>query len=68
MDIELIRNDPDRVRRSQRARYASETLVDLVIALDEVWRKGKSSALQRPPAPASALQCEWHMRNTRAQT
>ncbi|KJE92749.1 seryl-tRNA synthetase [Capsaspora owczarzaki ATCC 30864] len=42
LDIELFRvnkgGNPDKVRESQRRRYADITLVDQVIALDEKWR------------------------------
>ncbi|KAL2609023.1 hypothetical protein R1flu_027596 [Riccia fluitans] len=43
LDILLFReekgNDPERIRESQRRRYASVELVDEVIALDKAWRK-----------------------------
>lgn len=43
IDINLLRKekggDPDAVRKSQKERYADETLVDQVIEIDEMWRK-----------------------------
>jgi seryl-tRNA synthetase len=43
IDINLLRKekggDPDKVRQSQRDRFADETLVDQVIEIDENWRK-----------------------------
>ena len=43
IDINLLRKekggDPDQVKKSQRERFADETLVDQVIDLDELWRK-----------------------------
>jgi len=39
MDIDLLREQPEKVRDSQRRRYASETLVDVVLALDKTWRE-----------------------------
>ncbi|KAL3677180.1 hypothetical protein R1sor_027128 [Riccia sorocarpa] len=43
LDILLFReekgNDPERIRESQRRRYASVELVDEVIALDKAWRE-----------------------------
>ncbi|BBN20049.1 seryl-tRNA synthetase [Marchantia polymorpha subsp. ruderalis] len=41
LDIQLFRqdkNDPERIRESQRRRFASVELVDEVIALDKAWR------------------------------
>ncbi len=35
IDLRLLRNDPDRVRASQRARGADESLVDALLAADE---------------------------------
>eukprot|EP01105_Mastigella_eilhardi_P026426 TRINITY_DN7653_c0_g1_i1.p1 TRINITY_DN7653_c0_g1~~TRINITY_DN7653_c0_g1_i1.p1 ORF type:complete len:457 (-),score=183.10 TRINITY_DN7653_c0_g1_i1:469-1839(-) len=47
LDILLFRKseggDPEVVRASQRARFASVELVDEVIALDELWRKTRFS-------------------------
>ena len=44
IDINLLREkdkngNPDAVRKSQKDRFADETLVDQVIDLDEQWRK-----------------------------
>ena len=39
IDIKLLRTKPDVVRKSQRDRFADETLVDQVLDLDEQWRK-----------------------------
>mmetsp|Transcript_17801 Transcript_17801/g.30173 ORF Transcript_17801/g.30173 Transcript_17801/m.30173 type:complete len:94 (-) Transcript_17801:1247-1528(-) len=43
IDINLLRKekggDPELVRKSQRERFADETLVDQVIELDDAWRK-----------------------------
>ena len=43
IDINLLRkekgHDPEKVKQSQRERFADETLVDQVIELDELWRK-----------------------------
>ena len=43
IDINLLRKekggDPELVKKSQRERFADETLVDQVIALDDQWRK-----------------------------
>ena len=43
IDINLLRTDkggdPEKVRQSQKNRFADETLVDAVIELDEKWRK-----------------------------
>ena len=38
IDVKVLRNDPDRVRASQRARGASESLVDDLLAADEARR------------------------------
>ena len=43
IDINLLRaekgGNPELVKKSQRDRFADETLVDQVIELDEKWRK-----------------------------
>jgi seryl-tRNA synthetase len=39
--------DPDAVRESQRKRFASVEIVDEVIDLDDLWRRGKISSLLR---------------------
>ena len=43
IDINILRadkgGDPEKVRQSQRDRFADETLVDQVLELDEQWRK-----------------------------
>ena len=43
IDINLLRKekggDPDKVKQSQRERFADEAIVDDVIKLDEEWRK-----------------------------
>lgn len=43
LDINLFRvekgNDPERIRESQRRRFASVEVVDEVIALDKAWRQ-----------------------------
>lgn len=43
IDINLLRKekggDPEKVKQSQKNRFADETLVDQVIELDEAWRK-----------------------------
>jgi len=43
IDINLLRKekggDPEVVKKSQRERFADETIVDQVIELDEKWRK-----------------------------
>jgi seryl-tRNA synthetase len=38
IDLQVLRTDPDRVRASQRARGASETLVDDLVAADQARR------------------------------
>jgi seryl-tRNA synthetase len=38
IDVRVLRSDPDRVRASQRARGASETLVDDLVAADQARR------------------------------
>ena len=38
IDIAILRNDPDKVRESQKKRFASVELVDECIALDNEWR------------------------------
>mgnify|MGYP000981531593 CR=1 FL=1 len=48
IDINLLRTekggDPELVKKSQRDRFADETLVDQVIELDEQWRKSNYKA------------------------
>ena len=43
IDINLLRaekgGDPEAIKKSQRERFADETLVDQVIEIDEQWRK-----------------------------
>jgi seryl-tRNA synthetase len=41
MDINLIRENPEVVKESQRRRFKSVLLVDEVKMLDELWRKGE---------------------------
>lgn len=51
IDINLLRvergGDPEKVRESQRRRFASVDLVDEVISIDEIWRRltGKQSQI-----------------------
>lgn len=44
LDIAMFREkkggDPNRIRESERRRFADPANVDLVIALDEQWREG----------------------------
>lgn len=53
LDVVLFRvdqgGDPDKVRESQRRRYADVTLVDKVIEYDSEWRK--SARLNPAPLP-----------------
>ena len=46
LDIVLFREDqggnPDKIRESQKRRYADVTLVDKVIELDTQWRQSES--------------------------
>lgn len=43
LDINLFReekgNDPEKIRESQRRRFASVEIVDEIIALDKEWRQ-----------------------------
>lgn len=39
IDLNLLRENPDAIRASQRARGASETLVDQAISADAAWRQ-----------------------------
>lgn len=45
IDIDLFRkekgSDPEKIKKSQEARFADVALVDQVIELDEKWRKSK---------------------------
>jgi len=45
LDINLFRTDkggnPEKIRESQRRRGAKVELVDQVIELDNIWKKGK---------------------------
>src|SRR5690348_15680199 len=38
IDVKVLRSDPDRVRASQRARGASESLIDDLLAADQARR------------------------------
>ena len=40
-DVFFVGGNPDEVKRSQRARFADEGLVDKVIELDAIAKKGK---------------------------
>ena len=44
IDLKVLREDPDRVRASQRARGADEAAVDVLIAADERRRKAVAAA------------------------
>jgi seryl-tRNA synthetase len=44
IDLRLVRDDPDRVRASQRLRGADESLVDVLLAADEARRAAVSRA------------------------
>ena len=44
IDLKLVRDDPERVRASQRLRGADETLVDVLLAADEARRAAVSTA------------------------
>ncbi len=44
IDLRLVRDDPDRVRASQRVRGADETLVDALLAADDARRAAVSRA------------------------
>jgi seryl-tRNA synthetase len=44
IDLRLVRDDPDRVRGSQRARGADESLVDALLAADDARRAAVSRA------------------------
>ncbi len=44
IDLKVVREDPDRVRASQRARGADETLVDVLLAADDARRRAVSRA------------------------
>ena len=52
MDIERLRDEKlaEDVRASQRKRYKSVYLVDLVITLDTQWRKSTLAGLGSSPA------------------
>lgn len=45
LDINLFRvekgNDPEKIRESQRRRFASVEIVDEIVALDKEWRQRK---------------------------
>ena len=43
IDLKIVRDDPDRVRASQRARGEDETLVDRLVAADEARRAAEVS-------------------------
>ncbi|MDQ4091868.1 MAG: serine--tRNA ligase, partial [Actinomycetota bacterium] len=44
IDLKLLRENPDRVRASQRARGEDETAVDVLVAADERRRKAVAAA------------------------
>ena len=44
IDLKLVRDDPDRVRASQRLRGANESLVDALLAADDARRAAVSRA------------------------
>jgi len=63
IDLRLLRDDPDRVRASQRVRGADESLVDALLSADDARRaavaradslRGEQKALSRSVAQASA--------------
>jgi seryl-tRNA synthetase len=63
IDLRLLRDDPDRVRASQRVRGADESLVDALLAADDARRaavsradslRGEQKTLSRSVARASA--------------
>ena len=79
LDINTIRaykgGDPEKVRESQRRRFADVALVDKVIAEDEEWRPVWKSkfygafvlnrrvdlhAIDAPPAPAPDVLIDFH--------
>ena len=39
IDIKVIRNTPEVVKKSQRLRFKDDAVVDQVLELDELWRK-----------------------------
>src|SRR5690349_825172 len=62
IDLKLLRDDPERVRASQRLRGADETLVDVLLAADESRRaaisradnlRGEQKALSKSVATAT---------------
>jgi seryl-tRNA synthetase len=62
IDLKLLRDDPERVRASQRARGAEESLVDALLAADEARRaaisradtlRGEQKALSKSVSSAS---------------
>jgi seryl-tRNA synthetase len=63
IDLRLLRDDPDRVRTSQRVRGADESIVDALLAADDARRaavaradslRGEQKTLSRAVAQASA--------------
>jgi len=44
IDLKLVRDDPDRVRASQRTREADESLVDVLLAADDARRAAVARA------------------------
>jgi len=65
IDLKLVRDDPDRVRTSQRVRGADESLVDALLAADDARRaavaradtlRGEQKALSRAVANATPEQ------------
>jgi seryl-tRNA synthetase len=54
IDLRLLREDPDRLRTSQRARGASESLVDALLAADEA-RRGAVAAFESVRAEQNQL-------------
>jgi seryl-tRNA synthetase len=63
IDLKLVRDDPELIRASQRARGADESLVDLLLAADDARRaavargdrlRGEQKALGRQVAKASS--------------
>lgn len=44
IDLKVLREDPDRVRASQRARGADAAAVDALLGADRRWRSAVSAA------------------------
>jgi hypothetical protein len=40
LDLEVVRTNPERVRENQRRRFCDDSLVDMVLDLDNQWKRG----------------------------